>query len=296
MDKARRYNKGKTRYELIPSKPLHYLAEVYTKGAHKYNIYENEKGEKVLGKDIPLEEVGKYKLIDDASNNWRKGMSWLETLGSIQRHIEAFKSGEHIDPELGTRHLANAAWGLFTLMEYEKSYPQGDDRQMSFLKRPKIGLDIDEIICNFLGEWCRVHNLETPTSWKFDRNINDLFDKMEKDGTLNDFYLNLPTLLKPEDIPFEPHCYITSRRVSTEITEQWLAKNGFPASKVYTVAPNTSKVAVAKEAGIDIFVDDRFENFVELNAAGICTFLLDAPHNQRYDVGYKRIKSLKELT
>ena len=52
---------------------------------------------------------------------------------------------------------------------------------------------------------------------------------------------------------------------------------------------------VIKDLDIDIFVDDRFDNFVELNKAGICCYLFDAPHNRRYDVGYKRIKSLKEL-
>jgi len=46
---------------------------------------------------------------------------------------------------------------------------------------------------------------------------------------------------------------------------------------------------------VEAYVDDRFENFVELNNAGICCFLFDAPHNTRYDVGYKRIKSLSEL-
>jgi uncharacterized HAD superfamily protein len=56
-----------------------------------------------------------------------------------------------------------------------------------------------------------------------------------------------------------------------------------------------SKIDVAKESGIDIFVDDRFENFVELNNAGICCYLFDSPHNRRYDVGHKRIKSLSEL-
>ena len=70
---------------------------------------------------------------------------------------------------------------------------------------------------------------------------------------------------------------------------------GFPTAKVFTVGPNVSKVEVAKKCGIEIFVDDRFENFVELNNAGICCFLFDAPHNQRYDVGYKRIKELNEL-
>ena len=54
-------------------------------------------------------------------------------------------------------------------------------------------------------------------------------------------------------------------------------------------------VAAAKDAKIDIYVDDRFTNFVELNKAGICCYLFDAPHNQRYSVGYKRIKNLSEL-
>ena len=62
---------------------------------------------------------------------------------------------------------------------------------------------------------------------------------------------------------------------------------------VYSVGVNESKVEVAKKSGVDIFVDDRFENFVELNNNGICTFLFDAPHNRRYNVGHKRIKSFK---
>ena len=64
---------------------------------------------------------------------------------------------------------------------------------------------------------------------------------------------------------------------------------------VYSVGLSESKIDVAKRSGIDIFVDDRFENFVELNQAGICCYLFDASHNQRYEVGYKRIKSLREL-
>lgn len=63
----------------------------------------------------------------------------------------------------------------------------------------------------------------------------------------------------------------------------------------FTVDLGKSKVKVIQESGCDIFVDDRFENFVEINKAGICCYLYDAPHNQRYDVGHKRIYSLKEL-
>ena len=64
---------------------------------------------------------------------------------------------------------------------------------------------------------------------------------------------------------------------------------------VYSVGINKTKVEVAKESGIDIYVDDRYENFVELTNAGIFTYLFDAPHNRRYDVGFRRIKNLKEI-
>ena len=131
-----------------------------------------------------------------------------------------------------------------------------------------------------------------PETWNFDRDINAKFDILKGD---KDWWLSIPVKTSPKDIPFEPHCYITSRNIPTEWTEEWLDKNGFPSMPVYTVGHDQSKVEVALESGIDWFVDDRFDNFVELNRAGICCFLFDAPHNQRYDVGYKRIKSLKEL-
>lgn len=35
--------------------------------------------------------------------------------------------------------------------------------------------------------------------------------------------------------------------------------------------------------------------YYDKNKAGICTYLYDRPHNHRYDVGHKRIYSLKEL-
>lgn len=263
--KGLRYNSGKLRYDLEPVYAREQLIKVLTKGAEKY-----------------------------APRNWENGMSWMSVVASLKRHLAAFEKSEDIDHETGLLHMAHVMCNAAFLVEYYKIYPQGDDRPHRY-HNLKIGLDIDEVICDWLGAWCEMWNIEKPTSWFFDRDLKERFDEMEKKGTLNDFYLNLKPLLKPEDIPFEPHCYITSRRVPSEITEKWLDLNGFPTKPVYTVQPNTTKVDVAKESGIDIYVDDRFENFVELNKAGICTFLYDAPHNKRYDVGYKRIYSLKEL-
>lgn len=280
------------RYELISDIGLKYLAEVYTKGAHKYSTYENSKGEEVLGVNVPIEEVHKLKVIYDASNNWRKGLSWMETLGSVERHIKAFKSGEEIDPELKTRHLANAAWGLFTLMDFEKSFPQGDDRPHTYLKTKKIGLDIDEVLADFVGAYCKRFNVPEAKFWSFDWNLKENTEKLKQD---KDFWLNIPPLIKPEELPFEPHAYITTRQCDEEWTKQWLSINGFPLAPFYKVTKEETKVDAAKHAGIDIFVDDGYHNFVELNKAGICTYLYSAPHNERYNVGHKRIKSLKEL-
>lgn len=121
------------------------------------------------------------------------------------------------------------------------------------------------------------------------------FEEMRSKGILDKFYLNLEPKIRGSEIPFEPVCYITSRPVATEITVEWLEKHGFPARPVYTVGMGESKIAVAKKAHVEFFVDDRYENFREFNENGICCYLFDAPHNHRYNVGFKRIKSLNEL-
>jgi hypothetical protein len=105
----------------------------------------------------------------------------------------------------------------------------------------------------------------------------------------------LRPLINPDEIPFEPHCYVTSRPVDTAITEEWLDMHRFPSRPVYTVKVGQSKTDVLRDAGVEVYVDDRFDNFVDINNAGICCYLMDMPHNRRYDVGHKRIFSLSDL-
>ena len=261
-----RFNEGKLRYDLVHPQAIKGLVEVLTKGAEKY-----------------------------APRNWELGMSWSKVIASLKRHLAAIEMGEDFDPEDGKLHIDHLQCNAHFLSAYYHIYPQGDDRQHKYLNVPKIGLDIDEVCADFLSSWCDYWKIDVPNTWFFDRNIMDKFKQMEIDGILDEFYLNLKPLINPNEIPFEPHCYVTSRPVKTEISEQWLDNNGFPQRPVYTVEIGQSKVEVIKQSGIEIFVDDRFENFVELNKSGICCYLFDASHNRRYDVGYKRIKSLKDL-
>jgi len=160
-----------------------------------------------------------------------------------------------------------------------------------------IGLDIDGVLADFTMAW---HNLypeipSNPNTYYFDKKIMQRFEDMREAGTLDEFYLNIEPLIDPKDLPFEPKCYVTARPVDTEITEQWLDVFGFPKKKVITVPTGTSKVEVMKEAGVEIFIDDYYRNFKELNDAGIFTYLYSAPWNTEYDVGYMRLNSLKDL-
>ncbi len=161
-----------------------------------------------------------------------------------------------------------------------------------------IIFDIDGILADWTSAWNEMYPeiLVQPSSWYLDRKAGKRFKQMKEDGTLNDFYLNnVKPLMQPEDLPFEPHCYITSRPVPVEITEEWLDKYHFPAKPVYSLNVCESKIDMAKNSGVEIFIDDSFDNFVELNKAGITTYLYSAPWNQKHDVGHLRLKSLKDL-
>jgi hypothetical protein len=264
IGKGLRFNSNKLRYDLIHPEAEKGMVQVMTKGAQKY-----------------------------AERNWELGMSWTTVIASLKRHMAAIERGEDYDPETGELHIDHVQCNAHFLSAYYRIFPQGDDRPHNYLSRPKIGLDIDEVICDFVGGCIeRFPEMQDRSVFWNDHNIDRNWNSIKDD---KDFWMNLKPRISHDDLGFEPHCYITSRTVPTELTKAWLDMHGFPSVPIYTVGFNESKVEVAKTSGIDIFVDDRFENFVELNRAGICCFLFDAPHNHRYDVGYKRLFNLKDL-
>lgn len=264
-DKGLRHNKGKIRYDLLEPFAIEQLAHVFSEGAKKYE-----------------------------DRNWEKGMKWSKMRASLGRHLGAYDRCEDFDAETGLYHIAQVAWNALGILSYYKLYPEGDDRAHHYNRKKKIGLDIDEVLCNWTGAWCAKFGYPIPNNWHFSYKQKEHFQSFSPEE-LNEFYLNIPAKMKPEDIPFEPHCYITSRSVPVELTQQWIQKNGFPTVPIYSIGFGNSKVEVAKQSGIDWFVDDSYSNFAELNEAGICTWLWDSPHNQQHNVGYKRIKSLKDL-
>jgi 5'(3')-deoxyribonucleotidase len=270
-EEGARFNQGKLRYDLLEPYAVEQLVQVFTKGADKY-----------------------------APRNWEKGMAWSKMVASLKRHLAEFEKGNDYDSETKLLHASHIAWNAMALVSYYKIAPHFDDRPHKYLKPRRIALDIDDVLADWTGEWAKLHNIPRPTAWKFDRYIKEKFSSMKSDGDsgnseLDKFYLNLPVLTKPQDIFFEPVLYVTSRPVDSKITEKWLDMNGFPAAPVVTVGIDGSKLDVLLKNKIDIFVDDRYETFIELNNGGVCTYLFDALHNQRYDVGHKRIYSLTEI-
>lgn len=262
-----RENEGKLRYDLVNPYAHEDMIKVLTFGSKKY-----------------------------PERNWERGMKWTSIIASMKRHIAAIEKGEDFDKESGLPHIAHVQCNAHFLNAYYYIFQQGDDRPKNIVGNYKIGIDIDDVIANFTKAWIEKYNMrELPKSWNFDRKMGDRFEKMRQSDKLDDFYLNLEPLIKQEDLLFEPYCYITSRSVSIKTTRDWLDKWNFPAKEVISVGLGKSKVEAAKQAGIDIFIDDSYSNFIELNSAGILTYLLSKPHNKRFDVGHLRIENINDI-
>lgn len=95
-------NLGKPRVDLIPMRTLLEIGKVLDYGARQY-----------------------------APHNWRLGLRYGDTMGSIMRHLIAFNEGEDDDPESGISHLAHAATQLLYLMEFRMTGTGIDDRWSS---------------------------------------------------------------------------------------------------------------------------------------------------------------------
>lgn len=94
-----KHDDGKLRMDLIPWDSVVEVAKVYTEGAKEYG-----------------------------DNNWRNGIRWGRVFAAILRHLFAFWTGEDMDNKTGLPHLAHAAWGCLTLLNFTKTHPGLDDR------------------------------------------------------------------------------------------------------------------------------------------------------------------------
>lgn len=257
-----RYNEGKLRYDLIHPKSIEGLVSVLTVGANKY-----------------------------AERNWENGMKWSNVIASLKRHLSAIESGEDYDKETGLLHADHLQCNAHFLSAYYSIYPQGDDRPNTFFDK-RVALDIDGVLADFNVAVRKKFNIEnTPHAWYYSYKFNGIWKELNND---KNFWVNMPPYFDGSELPFEPVCYVTHRGVPKEWCEEWLEKNHFPCVPVHVVH-NGDKTQVLKESNVDVFVDDKYDNFKELNKNGIFTYLLDREWNRRYNVGHKRIYSLDDI-
>jgi len=265
-----RHNEGKIRHDLLEPFAMNELAKIFTKGAEKY-----------------------------APFNWLKGMKWSKMRASLGRHLSAYDMGQDFDIDencpnclkgnctnhTGLYHIAQVAWNALGILSYYKHYPQGDDRVTEMFNIKRIGIDVDEVLADFIGAYIERYKQDVPIFWNFDKNFEENYATLIND---EEFWVNLKPILKPTDLPFEPVVYITSRpETLCEFTKKWLFEvNKYPIAPVICCA---NKLDICKEYKLDVFIDDKFDTFCQLNKNGILCYLFDAPHNRSRSVGYRRI-------
>ncbi|MHB1419409.1 MAG: 5' nucleotidase, NT5C type [Bacillota bacterium] len=62
-------------------------------------------------------------------------------------------------------------------------------------------------------------------------------------------------------------------------TENWLCRHNVPFDSLLLLGSHDKRGACL-ELGIEVFVEDRLQNALDLSAQGIRVMLMDAPHNQ----------------
>lgn len=156
----------------------------------------------------------------------------------------------------------------------------------------RIGLDIDGVLANFAQAFIERAKAmgvgeHFPAHWTlWDRwmyggeHFSVVWEAITHDHS---FWLDDIKSFDDAYVHFDVQGYITHRPVPTEVSRAWLNRHGFPDAPVITVTGKGSKVQAARDLGIDVFVDDKYDNFVELNDAGILCLLYDRPHNRRED-------------
>ena len=98
---AMRFNEGKRKLSMLLEMPdaLDGVASVLEYGANKY-----------------------------ARSNFLKGLPYTEVVDSLLRHLEAFVSGENVDPESRLHHANHIACNALFLAQFVVTHTEFDDR------------------------------------------------------------------------------------------------------------------------------------------------------------------------
>ncbi len=228
-----------------------------------------------------LKQIAKAAALEGVEKE-----EWTDILNRIEVNIQKFKSGEDFKDDSRLYLLAHAGVDVLKLIDHYRTNPMQDNRYKPYMNLRRIVLDVDDVVADFTEAFSKRYNVDAKSYWD---GYYDIEQKLEEIKNDKDFYISLKVKFKPN---FMPYAYVSSRSIPVEWTQEFLQNNDLPCRPVYHVPFNTSKLEVLKKIGTEIFIDDKFDNFLEAQQNGITSFLMDAPHNQHYDVGYKRLYNL----
>lgn len=151
----------------------------------------------------------------------------------------------------------------------------------------RIHLDVDDVVLAWHEAYIKKYNLPMPTNWIPYDEIKDHLAELKKDKS---FWLSLEVKHSPN---FQPAGYVSARSVPVQWTKDVMKLRKIPGrSKIKHVGWGESKMDVLKALKCDLFVDDKYETFLECQAHGIPCLLMDTPQNRQYDTPF-RIHNLK---
>lgn len=250
------YIKMKKRFDLIPAKAMSGISKVFAKGVETGYIDEG-------WKDCEI----KYLL------------------NQLKKKLNDFEDMIDKDDD-GLYNIDKVAAYAMMIHDTIATNPHKDNRFDQISTTPRVALDVDDVVADFLGGYKERTGDNLNPYWAASYNMMDNLKELAQD---EDFWVNLKVKHRPN---FEPACYISSRSIPVEFTQKFIQKAGLPCAPVYHVPWNESKVDVLKANKVDILVDDKVQNFLEATQAGIFCYLMDAPHNQGFDAKGRRVYDL----
>lgn len=175
----------------------------------------------------------------------------------------------------------------------------------------KFGIDIDDTIADGVGYFVPALNKHLGQNLK----VKDVKGRLNtsynvEQSIIDDFFLRLGdkvfSELKPVpgaletinhlyDEGFEVY-FITARpKEANEVTKQWLKKYGFKYNGLFH---SETKIEIAQELGIKLFVDDSPTIVESMHKHGIKSIFMDIPKNNHIATskGIIRAKNWKEVT
>ena len=178
----------------------------------------------------------------------------------------------------------------------------------------RIGIDIDEVVAEWLDKMIELVNKEKNANYKkLDMTTADIGDVMGlTQEDINFFFEKFCTQRLLEDLPpiegskdvinrwFDKNhkiFFVTSRKKcyksAEEQTLNWLKKHGF---KFHKIIFNHDKHDAAEKLNVNFFIEDDFRYAKHIADKGIKVFLLDKPYNQDAEhENITRVKNWKEI-